>query len=940
MQARGIKRLLRRGLGRRMLILLCLAGLLPVIVTASLAYFEIRRGTETEAYDDLRVSAKTYGMDIFARIRSAGADAARLTTYLSQDGVTAFAEHDYLLDGVRTVWVDTAAGTTHVYGDNDVSLPILGGTTIPGNSGVLLRVGSAQSDLVFVNSTILADSGHARVVVLVEGESIWTPDEGSPYDTDFCVYTDAIVELYCTHADGDSIRAALGEGGERNLRWELDGEPQMAAAWQIFLAGAFNSAPIELVASQPRDHAMRSYTDFRRVFLPALVLVLALAILLSLNVIDRSLDPLQKLSRAAKALAAGKLAHRVNVDTDDEFEDVATAFNKMASRLGRQIATLEAMSGIDRHILTGTSFEEVATHLLEQLLRVTPAEFAAIIVADESSARHARAISAKGGNVSSEKIGLPRELGRSDCELRVVRVDELHSVREPYRDVLAANSQNYSVVVPVVSDDRAKALLVIASSVELDVSEGVMQSCTELAGRFAVALSSVEREDRLFQQANFDDLTGLPNRQLLKQRLADMVERARVEHHSGALLYLDLDRFKEVNDVHGHSVGDIVLGQAAERIVNEVRDEDLVSRLGGDEFVVVLPALVGDERAKSTATRLINRLTEVFSVFGVNHFVGASIGIVMFPADGESVETLLKNADAAMYRAKEAGRARYEFFNVELNAESHRKIALERDLRLACRNRELRLSYQPQLEVRTGALAGAEALMRWRHPEHGLVSPHEFIPLAEESDLILELGRWVIEQTCRDLRRVLDEGLHPGPVSINISARQLRDSGVVRDVLGALHRHQINAGFLQLEVTETAVAQNRDTAISVLRTLRDAGVRIALDDFGTGYSSLSYLQNMPFDVIKIDKSFVARIGEDESSAKICRTIISMAAQLDKVSIAEGVETRKQLDVLKDAGCNIAQGFFYNEPMEVEDFLAFMRKQDEHTQRRKALEIAT
>ncbi len=451
-------------------------------------------------------------------------------------------------------------------------------------------------------------------------------------------------------------------------------------------------------------------------------------------------------------------------------------------------------------------------------------------------------------------------------------------------------------------------------------------------------MSSVEREETLYRQAHFDALTGLPNRQLLKDRLDQHIASARMDEHSGALLFLDLDRFKEINDVFGHSVGDNVLIQAAQRITAEVRERDTVARLGGDEFVVILPNVRNESIARAMADRLLDRLGEAFTVDDVDHYVSASIGIVLFPEDGDSVETLLRNADAAMYRAKDAGRSCFEFFSKRLNAESRRKIGLERDLRRAFYNGSIEVHYQPQFEIATGEIAGAEALLRWSHDEEGPISPDEFVPLAEESGLIVELGAWVVERACEDLSGILDLGLHPGPVSINVSARQLREAGFRRAVMEPIRRFGINPGYLQLEVTETAVAQNRDTAIALLETLRNEGVRVAIDDFGTGYSSLSYLQQMPFDVIKVDKSFVDRIGTSVTSDNICRTIIRMAEELGKKSIAEGVETREQLDFLRENHCDFVQGFFYSRPLSRDRFIEFVEKQDFHTKRRKALEI--
>ena len=486
--------------------------------------------------------------------------------------------------------------------------------------------------------------------------------------------------------------------------------------------------------------------------------------------------------------------------------------------------------------------------------------------------------------------------------------------------------------------DDLKGVLLIGFTSKFDMAHNSLQRCVDLAGRFAVALSSVEREETLYRQAHFDALTGLPNRQLLKDRLEQHLSNARIDDHSGALLFLDLDRFKEINDLFGHSVGDAVLVQAARRITSVVRDRDTVARLGGDEFVVVLPNIRNESIVRTTAERLLEKLGDPFTVQEIDHYVSASIGIVLFPEDGDSVETLLKNADAAMYRAKDAGRSRFEFFSRRLNAESRRKIGLERDLRQAYQDNSLEVYYQPQFDISTGNICGAEALLRWTHPELGTISPEEFIPLAEDSGLIVEIGAWVIEKACEDLCEILDHGLHPGPVSINVSPRQLRDSGFPQTVLEPIRRLGIHPGYIQLEVTETAVAQNRDTAIEVLESLRGKGVRVAIDDFGTGYSSLSYLQQMPFDVIKIDKSFIDRIGSGVTSNNICRTIIRMAEELGKKSIAEGVETQEQLEFLRRNGCDYVQGFFYSEALPQSRFLGFVEKQDFHTQRRKALEI--
>jgi len=945
MQLPSLPTSLKRGVGRRILGFFLLAGVLPVIFTAGLAYNEIGRGLEQEVGRSLREDAKDYGFDVLTRLQQTSAAADQLARVIERDGAESVAANEYLLETVEAVWFVDVLEPSIAFGSESSIVELADLTTIPSEAqlpSLVTSMEAGRGELVFLRSIAVGRFDRHVVAIKPSAEYLWGKNEDLPFLTDLCVFTVAGDILHCSNpmAPGihDQLTSESGRVSNLPLKWEQEGGTQLASLWQLFLAGEFNAPALDFVASQPEAFAMRSRADFSRVFIPALALVIILVGLLSFNMIGRSLRPLQQVTTAARQVASGNLLSRVRIRSNDEFEWLGEAFNTMASRLGRQISTLEAMSGIDRLILSGATFEEVSESVVKHLINLTGCKAAGVIARDTDTPHWAKMISQYDEEFTHERISLPMELGHNWCQPRQVSVQEVNAVVAPYKARFLSYNVTNVVLIPVVLDDDLKGILLIGTTPRQNMEKDSMRRCVDLAGRFAVALASAEREEALYKQAHFDELTGLPNRQLLKDRLEQQIVRARRDEQAGALLYLDLDRFKEINDIYGHSVGDVVLAQAAERITGEIRDSDTVSRLGGDEFVVVMPHIEGESQVRSTATRLLDRLTESFSVRGDDHFLSASIGIVMFPDDGDSVETLLKNADAAMYRAKEAGRARFEFFSKKLNAESRRKIGLERDLRTAYSKGELQVYYQPQFDIATGIISGAEALLRWQHEDEGFISPAEFVPLAEDSDLIVDIGRWVIEQTCRDLQRILAKRLHPGSVSINVSTRQLRDGRFISDVLEPLQRFGIHPGYLQLEVTETTVAQNRDKAITLLTSLREEGVRVAIDDFGTGYSSLSYLQQMPFDVIKIDKSFVDRIDAGDPSDNICRTIIKMAHELGKKAIAEGVEERSQVDFLKNNHCDYAQGFFYSKPLVMEDFVAFIEKQDFHTQRRKALEI--
>jgi diguanylate cyclase (GGDEF)-like protein/PAS domain S-box-containing protein len=434
-----------------------------------------------------------------------------------------------------------------------------------------------------------------------------------------------------------------------------------------------------------------------------------------------------------------------------------------------------------------------------------------------------------------------------------------------------------------------------------------------------------EREERVRHLAHHDALTGLPNRVLLTDRITQAVAMAHRNETLVAVMFLDLDRFKNVNDSLGHSVGDKLLQEVAARLKAAMRASDTVSRLGGDEFVILMPEAADQAAIAVAARKVLEAVGRPYSIDGYELMSTPSLGISVFPGDGQDVETLLRNADAAMYHAKESGRNNYQFFTQDMNARALERLSLERSLRRALERDELRLHYQPQYELTTGRMIGVEALIRWEHPDEGLVSPARFMPFAEETGLILPIGAWVLERACWQNRHWQEAGLPEMRMSVNISALQFRQPGFADTVRHALLVSGLDARYLELEVTESVIMHDAERVTSALAELKRMGLELAIDDFGTGYSSLSYLKRFPIDRLKIDQSFVRDIPSDGEDAAIISAIIGLARDLGLRTIAEGVETAEQLEFLREHGCEEVQGYLLSRPLPPEACAKLLRE---------------
>ncbi|HSL02684.1 MAG TPA: EAL domain-containing protein [Nitrospiraceae bacterium] len=521
--------------------------------------------------------------------------------------------------------------------------------------------------------------------------------------------------------------------------------------------------------------------------------------------------------------------------------------------------------------------------------------------------------------------------GTFDAFIQLVHTEDRNRVDETLKCILSKR-------VPCDIDHR----LVLPNGADFTVNlqaEAVFDGQLKTLSVVGTAQDISERkqsEKEIHRLAYFDSLTGLPNRVLFKDRLTQALLHARRYRTTLATLFLDLDRFKIINDTLGHNIGDLLLKSVADRLADSVRHSDSVSRsvdkeenrslarLGGDEFTVLLTNLREAQDAATVARRIVEGMAKSFSIEGREIFVTVSIGIAIFPVDGNSVDTLLKNADSAMYHAKEQGRDNFQYYSDTLNAAANERLILEGEVRHAVEREEFVVYYQPQIDMQTGGIIGAEALVRWQHPQRGLLRPAEFLPAAMDTGLIRAIDEWVLRTACRHSQAWQQRGKMPVRISVNISNSLFHGNTLLSVVEEALSHTGLTPACLELELTESIVMRNVDASIDLLATLKGMGVQLSMDDFGTGYSSLSYLQRLPINMVKIDQSFIQEILTQARPAPIVRAIIAMAHSLDLLVLAEGVEQEAQRTILLDEGCDYAQGYLFGRAMPADEFAQMLQ----------------
>ncbi len=910
------------------------SALVPIVASAliTFAYVGVLITQQSEA--QLRHAAKSYGMNVFERLLAVESRLHAVAEYVE----SARQPSRQTIAELRT----KALGAALIHPDDRTELLFGDIQSMPTHRTMRSRM-TDDGPLLISESTSGGDSRvmmalpvssgpgeTAMLITEIDPGYLWGSVDVFPIVADFCVLGDTDWPLFCSHAIPRlvtiEVAARLSESSSGHLDWERDGEHFIGAYWELFLTGRFPEARWTVLSFLDETEVLLPISRFKQVFPLVIALSILIVVLLSSIQIRRRLIPLEQLTKATNRVANKDFGTKVVIQTGDEFEELAESFNAMANRLGQQFRTLTTMSEMDRLILSTSDVEFVVDTALKGVLSTTTGHVASTAIAErnlENVVRVYRMTRDRHGVDKVQRVTLDSDDIRVLLSHPQGQVFELGHGERSFLKPIAEFGALSANVVPVIVDKQLSGIICLGYATTEAPPDELVQ-LRELGDRIAVAWSASQREEQLYTQAHYDPLTHLPNRQLLFDRVEQAIARARRENHLVAVLFLDLDRFKNVNDTLGHAAGDTLLQHTAQRLLGCVRQTDTVARLGGDEFTIVLPMLTHPRAASMVAEQVIRALSDAF-VIGTNElFVSASIGITVYPDDGLSAEQLLKNADTAMYRAKEAGRSRHMFFEDQMNVAALERANLERDLRYALERAEFQLHYQPQVDLRSGEITAAEALLRWPHPTRGLVPPDQFIQLAEDTGLVDAIGQWVLRTASQQLQEWQTQGIALERVAVNVSSRQFMRHGFVDSVHDVLSRTSLPPECLELEITESLLLEESVDTSTIVGALHALGVTLSLDDFGTGYSSLTYLRRFPFSTLKIDQSFIRDLPTDQDSSAIATSIIALAASLRKSVVAEGVETAEQLAFLRNQDCDIAQGFFFSKPLSAADFEAYYR----------------
>jgi diguanylate cyclase (GGDEF)-like protein len=897
---------------RQILILLGVAGLVPALILTYMTYVSFQEQANKYNLEKLQAANHEYGLNVLDHLQFA--ESMLLSVSQQHAHKHTSIEFGHLRPLFSRIGVMTTSGESVKQAGFGQQLNGL-------ESDFIAAELKTHKHASFISVYRQAHSGPALFLVnrsFASGNQIWVGElnpkflwgvsDGREYDIDYCVSDHLNTPLFCSNTIG--------------LQYPRSDSP--VVTWELFLKHEFESEPWT-IKTRYRYPVKTSQSFFSANLLRIVLLVLLLAGLMSLVQIRHVLVPLRALSEASKKIVLGQYP-QVQVSGKDEFAELGHAFNNMSHHLQRQRESTEVLTSIDQEISTGLNLDLVVHKIMARIIALIPDGRCLITLLTESPKGQITYL-------KESEQGELRILENGYSEAAIAQIDDVSNegvfeLHEAVKTELAAQlgwgtMGSRQWLCPVYWQGRLCAFLVVIDDKPLAVETQVWEEIKKLADRLGVAVSARGREQQLIQQAHYDSLTSLPNRVLLQERLQQALESASQHDHPVWVLFIDLDRFKLVNDSLGHKAGDQLLQQATQRIKSLLNKSATLARLGGDEFVLVLPEISEEGAKLSLMQNIMQALSVPFMIDEQKIFLSCSIGVAISGADADSPEKLIECADIAMYRAKQSGRNRYQFYTPSMNVRAVERLQMLSDLRVAVEREQFELYYQPKVSLQTGNIVGAEALIRWHHPARGMVPPLQFIPLAEESGLIAPIGEWALHKACQQAAQWQRSGFEGLKISVNVSLSQFNLGDLKKIVENALAQSGLKSTFLELEITESIFSSNLATTIGVLNHLHHQGVGLSIDDFGTGYSSLSYLGSMPVDTLKIDKSFTDAIRENSQDYKLFDAVFGLAQSLGFVVVVEGVETAFQAHYLKQKQCEQIQGYLFSKPVPAAEFTAML-----------------
>lgn len=769
----------------------------------------------------------------------------------------------------------------------------------------------------------------------INSGALFGDDSSNPYSEQVCVISGQLEILFCN----DSLTlekvkstnlSSLIDAKEYMVELTMGGDDYRIISRELFLSSYFQSPAWHFVILKQESTVLSSLWSFEYYLIPISLLFFLTASFIVHKLSVRLLEPLNTLSGAAKRIAAGDYKTNIEISTQDEFLELSHSFNTMSNNLQHESHKNDAYSRLEQDFLQTADIHYSIKTSMSLLLKVFEVNWLAISIADPLQPQlFTSHIATYKTDNNYDYSHIKHKIDNSSQSINVLHMLDAAFFKQQFNPLLTSDEYKHIWIHKIEHSQQTVGYIHLGSNTtRLDKRQ--VSALQELSERFSVIYSTFYHQSILYKKANYDSLTHLPNRSYLFTHLTELWHHAIQQKDKIALLYIDLDHFKNVNDLSGHSAGDEVLIQVAQRLQTSCMSKQYcLARLSGDEFCIAIENIGNEQQAIQLAEKIHKEFKHPFIVTDMSYYLGTSIGIIIGPEDCSSPQQLLEKADMAMFKAKQDGRSQYAIFDKEIEQERNQRLSLEHYLHNALEANEISLCYQPKLNLETEKIVSVEALARWHQSELGMVNTEAFISLAEETGLINEIGEWILRKSCYQFLDWLEKDISLESIAVNVSARQLANKSFTEIVESVLQETGMPAHCLDLEITESAFINDTNAITKELNQLHELGVTISIDDFGKEYSSLNYLKKIPFDLIKIDREFVMDLEKDQRDQQIVKVIIDIGHTLGKKIVAEGIESIDQRNILRRLNCDYGQGYLFSRPLTDIEFLEYAARYIEH-----------